>query len=106
MQSSLTEQILDRTYQVINETLTIFLIEDPIFEELLGKLINSITQSLDSEVQLRQNIDKIEVLLGDLLEEIKLNYIQKLSQEDVEEVLEQTRILRQEIKALPQVRKQ
>jgi hypothetical protein len=104
LQNNLTEQIISQTYQVFADTFKAALSEDPIFEELLNKLIISVTQSLDSEIQARQNIGKIEVLLGDLLEEIKLNYIQKLSQEDVEEILEQTRVLRQEMKALPKMK--
>ncbi|MEY2857052.1 MAG: hypothetical protein RLZZ74_1364, partial [Cyanobacteriota bacterium] len=32
----------------------------------------------------------------DLLEEIKINYVERLSQEDIEDILEQTRSLRQQ----------
>jgi hypothetical protein len=104
LQNILIEQTIDRIYQVFADTIEVVLSEDPTFEELMNKLVTNLTQSLDSELQARQNIGKIEVLLGDLLEEIKLNYIQKLSQEDVEEILEQTRLLRQEMKALPRMK--
>ncbi|WP_172957487.1 hypothetical protein [Aphanothece sacrum] len=43
-------------------------------------------------------MEQIESLLTDFLEEIKLNYVQSLSQEDVEDILEQTRALRQSAK--------
>jgi hypothetical protein len=78
--------------------------EDTVFDELANKLIANISRSLDSELQARQNIGKIEVLLVDLLEEIKLNYIQKLSQEDIEEILEQARSLRQEVRAITKIK--
>jgi len=39
-------------------------------------------------------MNKIEILLVDLLEEIKINYVERLSQEDIEDILEQTRSLR------------
>ncbi|GBF78647.1 flavoprotein [Aphanothece sacrum FPU1] len=44
------------------------------------------------------SMEQIESLLTDFLEEIKLNYVQSLSQEDVEDILEQTRALRQSAK--------
>jgi len=44
----------------------------------------------------KQRIQKIESLLSDLLEEVKVNYVQKLSEEDVEKLLEETRALRQQ----------
>jgi hypothetical protein len=100
IQSTIIEQTIDRTYQVFADALKILLSEDPVFDELANKLIANISRSLDSELQAKQNIGKIEVLLVDLLEEIKLNYIQKLSQEDIEEILEQARSLRQEVKAI------
>lgn len=50
---------------------------------------------MDSEIQAQESIKRIESLLVALLEEIKINYVKRLSAEDVEEILEQTRVLRQ-----------
>ena len=49
---------------------------------------------MGSEIQAKESIKKIEFLLVALLEEIKVNYVKGLSAEDVEEILEQTRVLR------------
>jgi hypothetical protein len=104
IQNTIIEQTIDRTYQVFADTLKVLLSEDTVFDELANKLIANISRSLDSELQARQNIGKIEVLLVDLLEEIKLNYIQKLSKEDIEEILEQARSLRQEVRAITKIK--
>lgn len=53
------------------------------------------SKSLGTELQAEHSIDQIESLLNDLLEEIKINYVQNLSQENIENILEQTRALRQ-----------
>ena len=68
--------------------------EDKKFEKLVESLSDSIRQSFLSEIQEKQSLKSIENLLIDLLEEIKVNYVARLSEEDVEQILEQTRSLR------------
>jgi hypothetical protein len=50
---------------------------------------------LGSELQAKHTLQKIQSLLTDLLEEVKVNYVERLSEEDLEDVLEQTRAIRQ-----------
>ena len=50
---------------------------------------------MGSEIQAQESIKEIESLLVTMLEEIKINYVKRLSAEDMEEILEQTRMLRQ-----------
>ncbi|MEM7596023.1 MAG: hypothetical protein AAF383_31725, partial [Cyanobacteria bacterium P01_A01_bin.83] len=57
-------------------------------------LMSNVGKSFSSELQAQQSMNKIELLLVDLLEEIKINYVERLSQEDIEDILEQTRSLR------------
>ena len=58
-----------------------------------------------SEIRAKESIEKVESLLSDLLEEIKINYVEHLSSEDIEEILEQTRAIRQvESKNVPKLR--
>ncbi|MDJ0658821.1 MAG: hypothetical protein QNJ42_04955 [Crocosphaera sp.] len=96
MQHQLTERLVSQLYQGVSVGLQGLLIEDPEFDRLLEKLVEKFSHSLGSELQAEQSIEQIESLLNDLLEEIKINYVQNLSQENIENILEQTRALRQE----------
>jgi hypothetical protein len=95
LQHNLTEQIVKQIYNVVSDTLQGLLAEDPVFDELVERLVENISKSISSEIQAQQSIEQIESLLTDLLEEIKINYVQRLSEEDVEAILEQTRAIRQ-----------
>jgi hypothetical protein len=95
LQTNLTQQIVAQIYQILSNTLNTFLEEDPVFNQLLERLIANFNKNMGSEIQAKQSLEKMESLLLDLLEEIKINYIERLSQENVEEILEQTRALRQ-----------
>ena len=52
-----------------------------------------------TELKATQSVEQIEYLLVALLEEIKVNYVQHLSQEDIEEILEQARTIKQQSSA-------
>jgi len=95
LQATLSEQLTKQIYQGLWNTITSLLQEDPTFNKLLEKIIVNFNQTISSEIQSDRSIDKIESLLIDLLEEVKINYIQRLSQEDIEKILEQTRAIRQ-----------
>lgn len=93
----LPKQLLDRlvndvsqsTYKAIVETL-----EDPVGAKLANDLVQHFSEALSSEVQSQQTIQKIQSLLLDFLEEFKINYVQNLSEQDLEGILEQTRSVR------------
>jgi len=51
---------------------------------------------LGSQVQKQQTLERIQSLLCDFLEEVKLNYVERLAQEDLEQVMAQARLLRQQ----------
>ena len=92
--STLSHQLVSQTYSAFSRALQAALAEDEQFDRLLESLINNVGKSLSSELQAQQSMNKIELLLIDLLEEIKINYVERLSQEDIEDILEQTRTLR------------
>ena len=48
---------------------------------------------------------EIQSLLNDFLEEVKINYIQRLSQEDIDKILEETRKMRTESSSSLSIRK-
>ncbi|MDJ0591036.1 MAG: hypothetical protein QNJ72_13755 [Pleurocapsa sp. MO_226.B13] len=92
--TTLSHQLVSQTYTAFSSALQAVLAEDKQFDRLLESLVNNIGQSFSSELQAQQSMNKIELLLIDLLEEIKINYVERLSQEDIEEILEQTRGIR------------
>ena len=91
---TLVTQLVTQTYQAFNDVLRAALEEDEKFEQLLDSLVTNLSESFSTELKAQESIHKIESLLIDLLEEIKVNYVERLSQEDIEEILEQTRNLR------------
>lgn len=52
------------------------------------------SEALGSEIKEKHVLSEIQSLLFDFLEEIKINYVQRLSQEDIDQIIEQTRQLR------------
>ncbi|AFZ37194.1 hypothetical protein Sta7437_3698 [Stanieria cyanosphaera PCC 7437] len=92
---NLTQQLVQQTYQIFSDAFQAILEEDEKFNQLLESLLTNLTQSFSSEIKAKQSIVKIELLLIDLLEEIKINYVERLSHEDIEAILEQTRSIRQ-----------
>ncbi|MCC0175438.1 hypothetical protein I4641_00390 [Waterburya agarophytonicola K14] len=91
---NLSNQLISQTYSAFSSTLQAALAEDEQFDRLLESLVSNLGSSLSNELQAQQSMNKIELLLIDLLEEIKINYVERLSQEDIEDILEQTRSLR------------
>ena len=87
----LVKEISQAVYDGINSAIE----PDPVGDQLFRRLIEHLSEALGSEIQAKQTLQKIQSLLTDLLEEIKINYVERLSEEDLEEVLEQTRAIRQ-----------
>jgi hypothetical protein len=69
--------------------------EDPKGIQLSNQLVQHFGQALGSELQQQQTWQEIQLLLCDFLEEFKINYIQRLSEEDFEKILEQAKQLQQ-----------
>ena len=91
---NLTKQLVTQTYQGFTAALKAAIEEDKKFEQLLESLFTNINQSFVNEIEAQQSLNRLETLLVDLLEEIKINYVERLSVEDVEQILEQTRSIR------------
>jgi hypothetical protein len=69
--------------------------EDPKGIQLSNQLVQHFGQALGAELQQQQTWQEIQLLLCDFLEEFKINYIQRLSEEDFEKILEQAKQLQQ-----------
>ena len=72
-------------------------LEDPKTTELTIQLVRNFTSTMISEAQQQDSLEEIQTLLSDLLEEIKINYIQRLCEEDATLILDETRQLKQRI---------
>ncbi len=68
--------------------------EDPTSARLSSQLVQRFTDTLGAEMQKKQVVSEVQSLVSDFLEEVKLNYVQQLSKEDIEQILEQTRRLK------------
>jgi hypothetical protein len=62
-------------------------IPDPIASELTERLVKKFTITMRTELQRKNTLDEIESLMSDFLEEVKLNYVQNLSEEEIQELL-------------------
>lgn len=101
--SNLSEQLVSQSYSAFSKALQTILAEDKQFDLLLESLVSNVGKSLSTELQAQQSMNKIELLLIDLFEEIKINYVERLSQEDIEDILDQTRNLRKIAHQAPKI---
>lgn len=90
----ISEQLAAQVTQSVYNAL-VAAVEDPVGAKLSSQLVQHFSEALESQVQKRQTLLEIQTLLLDMLEEVKINYIKRLTQEDVEQIVEQTRQLRQ-----------
>lgn len=96
--AQLTERLAKEVTQGAYSTLTATLEEkDPIGDELSSRLMQHFSEALGSELQAKQTLQQIQSLILDMLEEIKVNYVNRLPEQDVEQILEQTRAIRSHI---------
>ncbi len=93
--SQLSEQLAEQFTEAAYRGLT-GSFEDEQAKQLTEALTQRFSDVLMTELREKRPLNELRELLVDFLEEVKLNYIERLSQEDVEDVLEQTRQLRQQ----------
>ncbi|MDB9313160.1 hypothetical protein PN462_08610 [Spirulina sp. CS-785/01] len=93
--NDMTKRTIHQLYQIVYTQIQQLIKEDPKFDELIEQLAETLTNSVRSEMQGKESLDRLEYLLIALIEEVKINYVQRLSQEDMEELMDQTRALRQ-----------
>jgi hypothetical protein len=94
LQQELTGRLVKEISQAVYDSINSAMEPDPVGDELFRHLIEHLSEALGSEIQAKQTLQKIQSLLTDLLEEIKVNYVERLSEEDFEAVLEQTRAIK------------
>jgi hypothetical protein len=94
LQNQLAERLVKEISQSLYDGLNSAMEPDPAGDQLFQRLIKHLSEALGSEIQAKHTLQQIQSLLTDLLEEVKINYVERLSEEDLEEVLEQTRAIR------------
>ncbi len=93
LQHDLTGRLVKEISQAVYDGLNSAMEPDPDGDRLFRRLIEHLSEALGSEMQAKQTLQQIQSLLTDLLEEVKINYVERLSEEDLEAVLEQTRAI-------------
>lgn len=88
-----SEQLATQVTQSVYNAL-VAAVEDPVGAKLSSQLVQHFNEALGSQVQKKQTLLEIQALLSDMLEEVKINYVKRLAQEDLEQVIEETRHLR------------
>lgn len=91
--AQITEHLVHDITQLIHNTLKTAL-DDPKTAELAARLMQNLSGSFIQQAQ-QSNLQEVQTLITDLLEEIKINYVQNLSEEDVTLILDETRQLHQ-----------
>lgn len=90
----ITERLVSDMTQLLHNSMKPG-VEDPVLTELSTRLMQNIAKTFAAEAKQQNTLPEVERLLSDLIEEIKINYVQQLSEEDIDLILEQTRQLHQ-----------
>jgi hypothetical protein len=69
-------------------------LQDKVGAELVSQLIRNFGQSFSSELQERRSLKKFQTLAIEFLEEVKVNYVKRLNDQDVESILQETQQIR------------
>ncbi len=91
----LTERLVQQITQALYDGLDAAIADDPVGDQILQRLIRHLGEAYGSQMQTQKTLDEIQYLLNAFLEEVKINYVERLSQEDLEDILDQTRAIRQ-----------
>lgn len=102
-QTQLSEQLATQITTNLYNAL-VSAVKDPVSAKLTNQLLQRFTEALSAQAQKKHVVSEIQSLLFDLLEEIKLNYVQRLSQENIDQIIDQTRQIRTQAAVLPEGR--
>lgn len=89
LSKSLTKQLADTIFKNVYDLLTSS-IEDPQGAKLTGQLVQHFNESLVSELQKSVNLQEIQILICEFLDEVKINYVKRLEEGDIEQLIAET----------------
>ncbi len=70
-------------------------LEDPVGAELTARLLRNFKDALETELKKKHNLQEINSLLIDILEEVKISYVQGIAEGGTEKALEEVERLHQ-----------
>jgi hypothetical protein len=91
----LTRQVIAQLYQTVYGAIADSLQEDPAGAALTQTLIDNTIKAFRAEIQKGRTLEEIEALVAVWLDEVKINYVRRIAEEDVEKLREQTQLLYQ-----------
>jgi hypothetical protein len=92
----LTEKLVADMSQIAYSMMT-NMMEDPVLAEMSNRLIQDFSEALETELKKQHNLQEIQDLLVDLLEEVKINYVQGIAEGGVEKSWEEATKLRRQM---------
>jgi len=95
LRNQLTGRLVTEITQAVYDGLNSALEKDPVADQLFQRLLAHFSEAFGAEIQGKRTLQEIQSLLTALLEEVKVNYVERLSEEDFEAILDQTRAIRQ-----------
>lgn len=93
MQQQFTEQVVLQISQTLFESIKNLPQIDTTTIKLSEELMENLSEILIKEMRQNKSIDKVKSLLIDLLQEIKINYVKKMSQQEWEQILAETKAI-------------
>lgn len=91
--NQMTERLANDISQAAYSTITNFM-EDPVAAKMWNQLMQNFSKALEVELQKQHNSQELQTLFVDLLEEIKVNYVQSIAEEGLEDILEESQKIR------------
>ncbi|NEQ86146.1 MAG: hypothetical protein F6K26_40530 [Moorea sp. SIO2I5] len=95
LQKQLTEELVKNIFQALYDGINTLIQEDPVADELLEHLLKNLREVLGAEIKTKDRLQEIQYLITAWLEEFKINYVRRLSEEDLDKILDETRAIRQ-----------
>jgi len=81
----IASEVTTSLYDVLKSSL-----EDDVGAELMESLTTKLANTFREELSEAKSVEELQYLLATILEEIKINYVQRLSDEDDDELMEKT----------------
>lgn len=93
---TLVQQVSLLLTQLSQTTYDALTLDDPALGQIIEKLTTHFRHAFMEALQSQETLTELQSLITDLLEEVKVNYVSRLSEEDFDELLEEAEQLKQQ----------